>query len=72
MPVYFSIDVHMHHTIGEAGSVAVLPRRCAPMGPVRFPVPALYVHLVSSPDLLPQVFSGYSGFPPASKTGLLK
>ncbi len=42
------------------------------LSPCSIPVPPLYVHLVSSPNLRWTFFSKYSGFPPASKTGLLR
>ena len=45
-------------TNGVAGSLAVLSSICTSASRVRYPVPVLYVQLVSSPtaNLLPQVF----------------
>ncbi len=48
--------------ITEAGSVAVFPPHCGPLSLGSIPVPALYVHLVSSPNLLPRVFPGVLRF----------
>ena len=61
-PVFFRKDWGQ----GEAGSkIVVLPSLCTNA----IPVPALYVQMVSSPNLLKQVLLRCSGFSPAFKTG---
>ena len=59
-----------HH--GEAGSVVVHPPHCGPLSPGSIPgagvvCPFGFQSKLASPGFFPR----YSGFPPASKTGLL-
>ena len=59
------------YIFGEAGSVAVVPRCFAPMGPGSIPSPDA-VCAFDFQSMLQQVSPDPSIFPPASKTGLLR
>ena len=57
---------------GEAGSAAVLPPHCGPLSPGSIPGLGVVCPFGFQSKLASAGFSpGYSGFPPASKTGLL-
>ncbi len=58
-------------SIGEAGSIVVLPPRCGPLSPGSIPGPGVVCPFGFQSKLASAGFPpGYSGFP-ASKTGLL-
>ncbi len=70
MPM-FKIEVGYDFMLGKAGSVAVLPPRCGPLSPGSIPGPGAVCPFGFQHTCFRRFFSGYSGFPPESKTGLL-